>query len=411
MAVLNNNLKMIDRPIWEQCTSAIGNSAAGSCMVDDGERFIYYLLAANSFWAYDTWSDTWQQLASAPGGTVAAGTCIRFVREMGSQENGVVYGSVYALIASGTTVTFYRYNIGNNTWTAALSVTGVPATFGTDGRLTCVEPAINAYQGGYHSAVSLNTVTLTATASPGATTLAVAALPLGLPASAVLNFGTYQAPKWAVLTAAAAASATSLTVSPLVSSIESASVSYWYADMFLFGNASSTFYRYNITGNQWFTTSANAANPALAAVPGTAGAGTIAAWLPGSGDANALDRIILFRGTATSSAYEYSLSSNTWSTLTFYPSTDTFSSGTSSAVRSTSGKNAKLVLGKDTTGRFYQFDREAHRMTPLATQSLVASGAAVVGDKSAMLMSPDGIEFLYVIPSTSTFLMRTGMIL
>ena len=411
MAVTNNNLRMIDRPLWEQCTSAAGNSAAGSCMVDDGERFIYYLLTANSFWAYDSWADTWQQLASAPGGTVAAGTCMRFVREMGSQVNGVVYGSVYAFIASGTALVFYRYDVGTNAWSAALSTTGIPSNFSTDGRLTCIEPALNAYQGGYHSVAALCPVTASATAAAGATSISVSALPLGLPAASVLNFGTYLAPRWAVLSAAAPAASTSLTVAPLLSSVDAAATAYWYADMFLFGNASATFYRYNIAGNSWYTTSANPSNPTLAAVPGTAGAGTIAAWLPGSGEANALDRVILFRGTATSTAYEYSLTGNSWSTLTYYPFTDTFSSGTSSAVRSVAGRNAKLLLGKDTTGRFFQLDREAKRMTPVATQSLIASGAAVVGDKSAMLLSPDGIEFLYVIPSTSVYLMRTGMIL
>lgn len=411
MAVINNNLKMIDRPMWEQCTTAPANSAAGACMVDDGERFVYYILSATSFWAYDTWADTWQQLASPPSGTLAAGSCLRYVKEMGSQVKGVVYGSVYAVIASGTAVVFYRYDIGTNAWSSALSVAGVPATFATDGRLICPEPSLNAYMGGYHSAVALSTVTTTSPALAGATTLSVTAIPLALPAAAVLNFGTYQSPKWAVLTASAAASATSITVSPLVADIDVDSVAYWYADMFLLGNAATTFYRYNIAGNAWSTTSANSANPALAAVTAAPGAGLVAAWLPGSTDANALDRIILVRGAASSNIYEYSLTGNSWSTVTYYPSTDTFTTGTSSAVRQSQGKNSKLVLGKDTTGRFYEFNRTKQRMTPLASQTLIASGAALVGDRSTLVVSPDGIEFLYSILSTSAYLMRTGLIL
>lgn len=52
---------------------------------------------------------------------------------MGSQVNGYVGGSVYALICSGTAVVFYRYDIATNAWTTALSGVGLPAAFGTTG--------------------------------------------------------------------------------------------------------------------------------------------------------------------------------------------------------------------------------------------------------------------------------------
>lgn len=410
MALTNTNKQMVDRPLWEQLTGSPAAGAAAVCCVDDKERFQYWLFSATSFWAYDSWADTWQQLASPPGGTLAAGSCMRFVQQMGGQVNGKTFGSVYALIASGAAVVFYRYNIADNTWSAPLSVVNVPAAFGTDGRLICPEPALNAYQGGYHSAVALNTVTASATAAQGATTISVTALPLALPAGARLNFGTLAAPIWAVLTAAAAAAATSITVSPLIAQVTSAAVAYWYADMFLVGNNATVMYRYNINGNAWTTTSANAANPALPAVPAAPGAGCVLAWLPGSGDANALNSLILVRGAATSTIYEYSLVTNTIAALTYYPSTETFTTGTGSGIRQdASGKSKSILLRKDATGRVYEFTRQDLRMVPKMTQNLIAEGAAVVGDKVSCMRSPDGVDFLYMLLNTSSYFLRSGL--
>lgn len=410
MTLVNNNLKMIDRPIWEQLTPAPASTAAAVAIVDDNVRYIYALFSATSFWCHDTWTDTWIQLANPPGGTLAAGSCMRYMRQMGSQINGEVFGSVYALIASGSAVVFYRYDIATNTWSSALSVTNIPAAWGTDGRIGCPDPAMNGNAGGYHTGI-LIPVTASAQALAGATTISVNALAAALPANAVLNFGTATAPIYAVLTAAAAAAATSITVSPLVATVAASAVAYFYPDIFLVGNNATVAYRYNIASNAWLTTSANSGNPALGAVPGAVGAGCVLCWLPGSGDANALDRLILVRGGATASIYEYSLSTNAWSSLTYYPHTETFTTGSSSGIRvDATGKNTKLLMQKDATGRVLEFDRKRLRMDGRCTQTLIAQGAAVVGDKATLLRSPDGIEFLYTLLNTSTYFVRAAVL-
>lgn len=411
MPITNNNKRMIDRPIWEQLNSSLANTAAGACIVDDNARYIYAIFSATTFYRYDTWADTWQQLASPPGGTLAAGSCMRYVAEMGTQYNGVVYGSVYALIANGTAVVFYRYDIATNTWSAALSVANVPAAWGTDGRMVLPEPFLNAWQGGYHGATSLNTVTLTAAASAGATSLAVAALPQALPANAVLNFGTLATPLWAVLTAAAAAGATALTVSALPASIASGASAYWYADLYLIGNAAAQVYRYNIASNTWSTTSSNSGTPALAAMPSASGAGAMMAWLPASGTPSQLNELVVVRGAGTSNIFTYNLVTNTWSTLTIKPDTEPFSSGSSSGVLADgTGKNAALFLQKDATGRIYRLDLVKGRIDPVATQSLIAQGTAVTGDKMTILKDPEGgIPFIYSLVNTSAFFLRMAM--
>lgn len=409
--VTNNNLRMVDRPVWEQLTTAPVATAAGSCMVDDDVRYIYVLFNATNFWSYDTWKDTWIQLPSPPSGTVAAGTCMRYVRGMGGQAaNGEVFGSVYAMQAAGASITFYRYDIATMAWSAILSIANVPAAFGTDGRLVYPEPGFNGWLGGYHNAFALNTVTAGAQANAGATSITVSALPLAMPAGAVLNFGTAASPIWAVLTAAAAAAATSITVAALNIAVPNAAVAYWYADMFLFGNNATAVYRYNIASNTWNTTSANSGTPAIPAVTAALGAGLIPVWLPGSGDANALDRIVIVRGTGTGTVYEYSLTGNSFSTVTYYPSNEVFTTGTSSGVRSTTtGLDSKLLIQSNATGRIFEFDRKRARLDGSSTQNLIAPGAAVVGDKSSVLKSPEGIEFLFTLLNTSTYFLRTPL--
>jgi hypothetical protein len=411
MPITNNNLKMIDRPVWEQLTNTPANTANGVAMVDDNSRFIYMLFSATAFWRYDTWADTWQQLANPPGGTLAAGSCLRYASGMGGQVNGEVFGSVYALIASGTAVVFYRYDIATNGWGGALSVVNVPAAFGTDGRLLYPEPALNNWQGGYHGATSLCTVTASAQANAGATTISVNALPLALPIGTVLNFGTTAAPVLAVLTAAAAAAAVSITVAALVATVPSAAVAYWYADIYLLGNNGTVVYRYNIASNAWVLTSSNSGTPAIPAVTGSVAAGCVWAWLPGSGETNALNTLVLVRGGAQANIYEYRLDTNAWSALTFYPQTETFGGGTSSGVmRDALGRPSKLLLQKDATGRVYEFDRKRLRMEPKATQNLIAQGAAVVGDKMAVLRDPSaGIDFMFNVINTGSYFLRSPL--
>jgi hypothetical protein len=101
-------------------------------------RFIYLLISATSFWRYDVQANTYQQLASPPGGTVGVGTCMIFDPSKGTA------GYVWTLISNGVaTPTWQYYDCAANTWTAR-SVTNLPATFGTDG---CLSHPCTSYGG------------------------------------------------------------------------------------------------------------------------------------------------------------------------------------------------------------------------------------------------------------------------
>lgn len=404
MTVVNNNLKMIDLPVWEQLTNAPANSAAGVTLADDNERFIYTLFSATSFWRYDTRANCWQQLANPTGGTVGTGTTLRFSKQVGGQFNGEVHGSIYAVITSGVgAAVFNRYDIATNAWTL-LSVTSLPATFGTDGKLCYPEPFYNGYVGGYHTNV-VQTITASAQALANATSISVSALPIALPAGCILNFGTFAAPIFAVLTSSAAAAATSILVSPLVTTVPASATALYYNEMYLLGNNAVTVYRYSVNTNTWATTSANAGNPALAGVTAAPGAGMTVKWLP----ATDLSSLWCVRGANTSTIYKYNLNTNTWSTVTFHPATETFNTGTSFGVRTNaSGQQQNFIIHKDVTNRVYEFIPSTLRLNPICNQFLLSQGAALVGDKSCVMRSPDGIEFYYLLLSTSSSFLRTA---
>jgi hypothetical protein len=93
MALTANQLvKQVDLPVWEWLRPAPASSAAGlSCtaVADNANfnstsgRYVYYLINATNFWRYDTWSDTYQQMASPPNAPVVPSTSMRFAGAQG----------------------------------------------------------------------------------------------------------------------------------------------------------------------------------------------------------------------------------------------------------------------------------------------------------------------------------------
>ena len=465
MAVINNNKYMLDRPMWEQLSFAPVTGIAGSCNCDDNRRFIYNYFqtsaTAAQFWRYDTWADSWQQLATPATQTGSVGA-IRYVESVGGSFGGTTYGSVWLLIGNGTIAYFYKYDIATNAW-VAMSIANVPATIGTDFAFTYPEPQLNNNSNLYHSGVTktISTsgavaagatsiavaalpvalssgtrlrfgtfdVTLTAAASAGATTLTCAALPQGIYAGTLLetprgglvtvsataaagntsisvypirralpNGSVFTVERYVVLTAAAAASATSITVAAVNYSLESGATAYYYDHMYLVGNNATVMYRYSVSGNAWATT--NASVVAIPAVTGAVGGGCTIKWLPSF----APDKLFIIRGNATSNIYSYDLVTNTFATAAFHPSTETFTTASTHTARSIGGKGYSIISSKEATMRIYEYDPSLSRLHPKMNQWLYPTGAAVQGDRAACMRSPDEVEFYYLLlPSSNAF--------
>jgi hypothetical protein len=140
----SHNLKPgIDLPIYQWLRFMPASSANGACMCNDERgtnRFIYFLFAANSFWRYDTWADSWQQLANPPSFTFGAGTAMVFDPSRGDQ------GYIWLLGPSSSSpyAIFAFYDIANNTWTSRAAPSGLSAQWGTDAALVHTCSAYNS---------------------------------------------------------------------------------------------------------------------------------------------------------------------------------------------------------------------------------------------------------------------------
>ena len=471
MGVINNNKYMLDRPMWEQVSFAPATGIAGTCNCDDNRRFVYHYFqtstTAAQFWRYDTWADSWQQLATPATQTGSVGA-IRYVESVGGQFGGTTYGSVWLLIGNGTIAYFYKYDIATNAW-VAMSIASVPANISTDFAFVYPEPQLNNNEILYHSGIT-RTITTSAVVSTGATSIAVTALPQGLASGTRLRFGSFnvtlaadvtaganiipvvslpygllagtlietprgglvtvrntaaagatsidvypirraltngsifKVERYVVLTAAAAANATSITVAACSFSLESGASAYYYDHMYMVGNNATVMYRYQVSTNTWATT--NAAGAAIPAVTGAVGGGCSIKWLP-SYDA---DKLYIVRGNGTANIYTYSLGANTFATQTFYPNTETFTTASTHTARSIGGKGYSIISSKDTTMRIYEYDPSLSRLHPKMNQWLYPTGAAVQGDRATCLRSPDEVEFYYLLLPSSTAFVRCALI-
>lgn len=411
MALTNNNVTGVHLPCWDQWPATLpAATVAGSCICTDGKRYIYYLVSATSFWRIDTWCGVHEQLANPTGGTVGAGTTMTYCDTLGKIDSGEIYGSILALITSGTGApVFNKYDVLTNTW-ANLNVTNLPGTFGTDGYLCFPEPNDNNYES-FHSG-AITTVTLTADVALNATTITVSALPKALPANCILNFGTAASPKYVHVTTAAAAAATSLTITASICTVSSGSPALYYDHCYLIGNNATQMYRWQHTTSAWSTTSANSGNPALPAVTAAPGAGCSMRWIPGGGFPTGIttpqDQLVIVRGGASSAIYRFDMNANTMNTLSYNPATETFTTGTSTMVQVVNGKKSKLYLNVNGTQRFFRFNFDKLRKEPVLLEELITPGAALVGDRTCIIKQ-NGLDILYWLLPTSSYMLRTAL--
>ena len=95
---------MVDRFLFEQCAFSPVSGGAGTNIENDGKRYIYAYFQTSStaaqFWRYCTWGDSWQQLATPPTQTGTVSNMV-YARQMGSQVNGQVHGSVFLFTGYG----------------------------------------------------------------------------------------------------------------------------------------------------------------------------------------------------------------------------------------------------------------------------------------------------------------------
>ncbi len=311
----------------------------------------------------------------------------------------------FYVLGSGTLAagSFRVYDYATNTWTT-LTITGLAATIGTDGKLIATPSMVD----GDFKHFATGTAT-----SATATTL-------------VQTGKTWTASQWinyqvritggtgaGQIRTITANTADSLTVATWTTTPDATST---YAisgnDDFLYymGNNAVTLYRYSISANTWSTLAPTAAR---AAAPGAGMSGhwvhSVEAtdWNNESSIING-NRIYSFRGTAGGVLDYYNISANTWvSGVTYSPNAEVFGTGTKYALH-----GGRLYIQKDATGRWFAYDFARSELFPWST-ALYPQGAAIVGDTAFDVVYKDGateIYYIYFLLNTSQVLLRQMVI-
>jgi len=178
--------------------------------------------------------------------------------------------------------------------------------------------------------------------------------------------------------------------------------------LYFLGNNAVTMYRYSISGNTWTTLS-----------PGVARAGAPIAGMGGNWihSVSATDwnnetlilngRYIFSMRGGSAIMDRYDIAGNTWTTLVGAPATETFATGT----KYTYNKD-RLYIQKEATGRWFYYDFASGAFEPWSTMTYT-QGAAVLGDTAFDVTFTDGatnIEYIYMALNTSTVVLRQMVI-
>lgn len=305
-------------------------------------------------------------------------------------------GRFWIFVGNNVTQGLRYYDVATNTWSAALSVAGVTATFATDGKMRCTPGDVAQFA--TDTVTSATSTTLTKTGKSWATNQwtnaqvrIVSGTGAGQIRTIISNTGT-------VLTVAA------WTVTPDATSIYSIEGNDDF--IYLAGNAQVALFRYSISGNTWSTLAPGAARQAAP------GAGMSLIWVHAVEDTlwtneNAIingRRLYSFRGAGSADLHYYDIAANTWVTVTYQRQSETFNTGTG---WDNSG-HGQIYGHKDATSRYFRFDLAKNTMDPLGQMPL-PQGAALVGDRLFTVDITDGAEvltYLYHIRNSSTDMLR-----
>jgi hypothetical protein len=474
MPTTNGNRKILDLKRWEFCTPAPGASGAGM-LISSSRSFRQqqlFIRAINEAYMYNPAEDGWVLIPSpslaaaiaagvsataaaiglgtatgvssltATAGTtstittnqtlardlrgykvhIVAGPNAGAVLDIVSNTvaaNGVITVATQASAFSASTVyrlltptwyvagngsvasgSFRKYDYATNTWT---TLANMPASFGTDAKLiatpSVVDAAFKSFATG--TATSATSTTLVQT---GKTWTASQWINSQVRITAGTGAGQVR-----TITANTADTLTVATWTTTPDATSQYAIEGNDDFLYLMGNNAVALYRYSISANTWTTLSPVAAR---AAAPGVGMSGH---WVHSSPETEWNNEsailngryIYSFQGNATSNLHRYDIAGNTWATITYSPSVETFTTGTKYALQ-----NGTLYIQKDATGRWFAYDFARSELFPWGTM-LYPQGAATVGDTAFDVIYRDGatdILYVYMILNSSNVLLRQMVI-
>jgi len=308
----------------------------------------------------------------------------------------------FFVIGTGTltATSFRRYDVATGAW-SSLTNTGLPATWGTDGRMVSPYVRTDSYDSG--TATSGSTTTLVCTGKNWTNDQWInyrvrITAGTGVGQKSLITDNTSD-----TLTFAAGAT---------IDATSEFTIEGDENSLYLLGNNAVTMYKYNISANTWATVAPTVAR-AGAPIAGMSGD-----WVGQTGNATWADitdikdgRYIysLRGGTSVMDRFDISGGTNgagAWTTVTYQPSLQTFATGSS-----TEWSGLYIYIAKEGTAaipqRFYKYDLIGNTMIPMTTDWYFG-GAALLGNKIWIknLSSEGVVKWLYCLQSTSTNLRR-----
>jgi hypothetical protein len=179
--------------------------------------------------------------------------------------------------------------------------------------------------------------------------------------------------------------------------------------IYYLGNNAVTMYRYSISGNTWTTLSPGVARG------GAPTTGMGASWVWGATASDWTNEsailngryIYSFRGAGGALLDRYDIAGNTWAAITYSPATETFTTGTKYTYHGNF-----IYMQKEATGRWFRYDVTTSSQDGWTTM-LYTQGAAILGDTSFDVTYRDGateIVYVYMILNTSSVMLRQMVI-
>jgi hypothetical protein len=179
--------------------------------------------------------------------------------------------------------------------------------------------------------------------------------------------------------------------------------------LYYLGNNAVTMYRYSISANTWTTLSpgvARGAAPGLGMSANYIDQATPADWTSEDAIRNG-KYIFSFRGGASTAIDRYDIAANSWSNITYAPATETFTTGTKYTA-----SEDYIYIQKEATGRWFKFNVTTSSMDGFTTCTFPNS-TAVVGDTVFNVTYKDGatkIHYVYILLNSSVSMLRAMVI-